>query len=884
MDVPNASVTARAADGTVLAETITNATGNFMLEGRLPASYRVESRLAGGSLAFAAEVRAPSFVVVNVPNTLVSRYLQAHPQASLEQAESLVRARLSLPAEGGLDFIEDGPRVDFSHLAFFSAASANGGCESFLARLAAEGQPVPRFRLTRETLGGQDEGLEAELRPLLALARSQPRLLETLSTSSVLAAGGFLLSGVGDSILSTLTENTLAWITTSLGWNVGTAGALETIQDQLDELADELDTLELEGAANGANTALTSVVSSTSVLVSDQSAAVQVAVSDGITNRPTTSVNGSLTTLLASLGSYQAATNLGQIQTFMLGLNDNTNLITTNLKLLLNQSYGIQQSGQPFPVRSSFLLDQALDTFNFYQGYQALAANYLVEQAHPVVPIQPPAINLLQARTSTDQAAYQVALQRMQLPPYPASDLIFVDLQYGLMWCTSVQAPMSYNDAINFVDKFSYSAGSLTFEDWRLPTTLEIQALQNRGRFVANSLRDSSVAHDGSDSSYGNYGYCLQGLSGLGFVGVNQYGSDGYTWIYNWYYITSWLQDDSLTAWGMNHQDGKALKTDNNKLPFVMVRSLGRELLPILDYTDAPSVPTYPPGMDVPPQRLEFVGEGVPTGFAGANYLTGQTVGINHRQLTGGANDTFERFDDAIFIQPIVEYTMFLGGTFTLGNSGQLTEKLPSNSYTQSIPLGGSQGAFSATTTPVAFQVGQGDFSVSNYPDYQGLILAHSTPQVFQTVCTVLGLEDASKPISATFSSSSLTAPTPYLKHMLISPRNLVVTGLGSTVTVSQNYYCTGYYSDGTVEDLTPKVTWTVVNKATGQPNQSTSGGKSVGVFFSGSTLTIADQDNPASRAQALYTVRASLSNAPLQNGKGTIEDVTDVQIGLPPN
>ena len=82
VDVANTTVSAVSLDGTRLATTTTDATGNYYLRTALPADFRMVAEIPGITPPVATEVRGfkeRGYVVLNIPNTLVSQYMAARP-------------------------------------------------------------------------------------------------------------------------------------------------------------------------------------------------------------------------------------------------------------------------------------------------------------------------------------------------------------------------------------------------------------------------------------------------------------------------------------------------------------------------------------------------------------------------------------------------------------------------------------------------------------------------------------------------------------------------------------------------------------------------------------------------------------------------------------
>ncbi len=153
--IPNATITVLGSKGEVLGSTRTGGQGFFSFTGiPLPESFRVTARL-DDQFTFASEVRGFSssgrFIVINVPTSLVSAYLQAQP-GDLAAAERKVAALLGIPSNGDLQTgIEESPFSPFSHIAFFSSALQQGGWPQLRDRLVTSPTPIGPYLLSRKT-------------------------------------------------------------------------------------------------------------------------------------------------------------------------------------------------------------------------------------------------------------------------------------------------------------------------------------------------------------------------------------------------------------------------------------------------------------------------------------------------------------------------------------------------------------------------------------------------------------------------------------------------------------------------------------------------------------------------------------------------------------
>lgn len=901
--VEGARITAVDASGRTLAETTTDEGGGFDVENfQAPPEFAVVARV-GENLEFSTVVTGygggDRYVVINVPTSLVSRLVAAG--LSFGEATSRVQSFLQIPADRSLEYgIEESPRAPFSHIAFMQRAGTNGGWTAFRDAvvggiLSEDASPTTAgpFLLNRAAVSTPITGLDIAISAPLESLRNSARLQELVRsvefdrvfelanlTAGALPPGAVTAqkidtSGVRASLVSSVLEIVgegakkqiidVGWthIADACHWNYGTTTMLGDIENTVGEingavsdLKNALDAYQLQTASSDAQNTLTSFQTTSETLKGFSYA------NNNTINVPVPA-NATLNGFIKdSLKLNDLQTSVGVIQSACLGLGGTTNIVTLNRDNIYQDQLGIQ-GGQSFnfsPVRSNAgILPSVLSTFQYYGQAQVLGMNLVAESAH--VSVTNPTLNIMQALnfitgidpTGTNPLFGDVSSlkqQRNQLPQALMSDQIVVDLQGGLMWYAEVQPATTYNNANRRATGFSLDVGSnVTLGDWRLPTDQELYLLQDRGRLVETSLRDSSVDSNGS-SGYGQYGFSAQGLTALGFTYVSRLNDPSndkgycptfatdYTWdkhgTDHWVYqpLDFFLNRESNTT---NDEDG------SGNYAYFMVRNIGEPVL--VDDRNAPDGNYAYPYQN--PASAEFTTLGYMTALT-------QTFGINSSQA--GVQATF---------------TINTGGSFSMGNNDASDSRdLTSRTYTQSVSSN-SADAGPVDLMEMVWFTSADNTKLSINPLGQFAWHTDTSGTGYQINFTSNSTMADGTPLSNTGTHSD--TPTPRgVRVIQIYPRNQQYDLTGSSSSTSDSYYCVAYLTDNTVLDVTDQVVFSSVDNATGQPTSN-------GTGFSPSVNAFGDFSINRS-APALVKIQAQYT----RNGK-TYSDSTLCEPLVPP-
>lgn len=892
--VSGGSASLESPQGSVLARTTVGPTGTFIFpKMRLPANFRVRCIPDQTTAAFFTEVQGYDgkgrSVVVNVPTSLASLYLQAHPGEQLESANQRVRRLLGLAEGTSLEYgLSESARSPFSHLAFFVDASRAGGWAALsrdliaaLDGVAVNSQAVAvkapyvaeRGDLTA-SLQGLETGLSAQVQPLQTY---QPLVLSLVGKASKKVLG-FVGEHLFSSALDVGTDSAWTTVAEHLGLNFGTTVALDHIQEQLGEVISDLVSIEAtlsdadySAAVNTLSPSIAYIQTLTEVKDAgvpgskDGTLALAVKAADESqlpSNTPLAEPDPAspIGSLLSQVTSFVTNVDLNLIQSYQLDGSPTVNMNLLWRKNKVDNVLAVQADPRfmGFPWRSNQWLDVALQNYSYYGGMQELAGNWLAENARQSTDL---GSSINSVADSLDSLAVSLKAQRAQFPQYLPSDNVLVDLQFGLMWDTTVQSPQGYNDALATADQHVVQGetqqGKVVYDDWRLPTYYELKALQDRARFY-NGGYDPSVPSN-SQTGYGDTGESTAGLPGLGFVGVSDAftssenggkASDGGMWFASyWYNGQAWFstyqyplhdsQRGQFSEFEFNHENKDPNYKDdpNDKRPFLLCRSIGHPLVSPLD-------PKAQPGIESPtsPPEGSYPSEIEPNPIASAEY---PSLGV----LTSVLSPVAISLSQAA---TTLEFTIFLGGDFLTGNeSHSESQSVPTvSSKSDLLPYSGSPNQspkynplillpwFSVTPEdsvvqvsnfPPAFEAGtgvDGFLDALNTIGSSGSIIKHTddSGQISATlVVSGYGYDSDSDAFPVLLQANgSLTQSGAYENgktrqpvQLQISPRNRVYDGTSTFVkggVATENYNAALFFDNRTVDKKTSMVTWSLVD------------------------------------------------------------------------
>ena len=635
-----------------------------------------------------------------------------------------------------------------------------------------------------------------------------------------LSAASNILEYIGTSAESSLVaddtnaDKVFSWVGVALGWRTSSTATLENIEAQLNQVQAGITELDQKSDNQNFQDAkddlATNSINPLTEIISSELLAISTTTSSDLDNMPAGSsdlpqnTQNYLALLTADSAFSDAQANLREVQAAMVGFNavpvdpgpvavpqtQGQNLIMEGAKIALTDELGITvgvgngsevQQWANFPVRSGFLLDQALQTFELYAEYQMLGMVALGETGHST---SNPSADIDNLITQTDNAMASIISQRSQVPHYPRSENFFIDLQNGLIWYTVAQGNMDLADAKTFAANFQ--DGVYNDGQWRLPAFQETVALQQRGVYA--TVADGSL----------DYGDTLTGLQNLGFdlTGVN---SDGEVWNTEWFYSApDWVisatggQIFRLTHESDNHRNFDTTD-DNPSYPVLLVHSIGKPVIAMND----PNANNEPDGVwpdsmtsSVSGHDLPFVG--VLTGFSDLEFF------IDELSFTGAWNSTF-------------------GGSFRIG-----TDTINTQINTDRI-----SGYYGTTDHTLPYMY----YTTSNVADLRASNFPHSFGDLFFNTfnSSTLFLNSAGSsgtvfpvPVQASIGTTAEFVDSDPFSNQ-ISPRNLTLDLVGvspSSDMPTQRFVLTSFYKDESkiVRDSTSSVTWVAEDADTGQP------------------------------------------------------------------
>jgi hypothetical protein len=217
---------------------VTGDLGSFIVAvDKLPADFRISA--SGGSQAgqelnvdLTADYRGfdpqAKMVYINAVTTLVSRYIDAKPDVSLEQATRTVKRFLEIPEKVDIGRGLHVSNGYFSHQGFIEAAVQSGGVAALLDQLLTEmsasataTHPFPAEAANTNLLGGGQNLLGD-------------------------SAGSFIAKGLANGALSYIGGNVLGWGLSQFGLGFGdqTAEELQKIEQQLQQMQQEIEQMQ----------------------------------------------------------------------------------------------------------------------------------------------------------------------------------------------------------------------------------------------------------------------------------------------------------------------------------------------------------------------------------------------------------------------------------------------------------------------------------------------------------------------------------------------------------------------------------------------------------------------------------------------------------------
>lgn len=872
-DVAGASIRLLRSDGSLIAQQTANANGHVYFNNvSVPRSFTAVATVPNSQFEFSAQVRDyhlnNKHVYISLLTTLASRYRAAHPELSIEQAESRLKRAMAIPAVVDLSVGPQALNPFFSELAFYRAASEEGGVDALLEQLdeaeSATAQtvaaPSRSFVLTRDLLdrplpaGNLDDGLsfhaEAARQSLAARLRVAPAAGDALAlrysppmsfvAGPTSLGGQFLLgigTGLGGNLLTAGVNAVFGWAANQLGLNYGTSGQLAEIEGELNQLTSLVESFSAEYTTDTLtadfNTLTGYFTSNTAggADVKDHNSDLLAAVRAGtVTSRPfvpgdsVVSLNNELRTSFNN-DSYQGALNLANND-----LSEQTGFLKSYQETYINTSLGIADSSdaasQNMSWRSNHILDVVTPMFEHFAHWQLETMNLLAEASH-VYPNNPVS-TYSKAESDIATGISNLKSQRQLLPLYMSQWGPIADLDNGIMWWETFYSHETWSQANSFANGLSvqlvFPDGSArTYDDWRLPLQPEMVSLQNRGRY--NPTVDSTVPTNSNDG-VGDAGRSTAGLPSLGFYQVGESltaenddedsdnGSNGDLW------MNTVIEGGALESdyeFRLNHgSNNSSHKNSDDQNVYVLCRTLG----PGSRTWNLPAefpLPSIAAGSDL--VAGEILQWGAPTAISVANQAAPDSVTFPPNAYSGeSGNVSLALPTNSREFVASVTYSLTLGGSFTVGAAGgQSSYSVPKDTYTGTVSTSSNGSGPNYLSALVNWSSSDSSLlQMLNLPYLSGIAIPKTTTESVNVTASLRG--NGGSVVSGTQTLTPAAATPRVLESIQITPRNVTFGGTGiEPATGTPRFYVTGFYSDKTIDDLSTEVTWT----ATPYPNAS---------------------------------------------------------------
>ena len=659
------------------------------------------------------------------------------------------------------------------------------------------------------TLNGEQVAVEERAETAQAILGGVENIIEYIGVS---AESEFVPNG------SDL-DKVFSWVGVALGWRNADTDALEAIQEQLVQVQQGISDIDLktdQGTFDAANSNVqTDYIKPITDIIDDELDAIAQADPKDNNDRPSSTpsiANQNIANYVSFVNTDanfdEVHEDLKGIQAAMVGLGPQavdgvygppepgsggtTNLTTFGAKLNVQQTLGVpigkdgSQSGKTgfTPVRSSYLFDQALQTFEYYASYQIFGMTALGETGHGG---SQPSVSISQLILRQNNAVGCLLAQRAQLPHYPQSDKFFIDLQNGLIWYTEVQSARTFSSANSVAS--SFSAGPYGAGTWRIPAYQEIQSLQQRGAYAMVS--DGEL--DTEDT--------VDGLAALGFDNTEAIDDAGSVWAYAWVYDdNTWKLDDKSLRADLNQSiiPYQYIHEEDDTYPFFLVHSIGDPVL-AMDVPGGSDGSGWPSALTSKMKASEMPYLGVPTG-----------IGM-----------TIDSFSD---LAPVADWKVYLGGTVELG-----TDTIKTSYTTARVANYGVSGYSSVLPIVWYTTADHKKALVSNFPDDYGAVYENADSGT-SVALSISGLtvdeervssdQDGNNTLAANafpfigtaspiYTNRHILSSTP--NHTVASPQNLTLDLTTASGKVGQNFVATGFYNGSFnrfVVDRTADVDW----------------------------------------------------------------------------
>lgn len=560
-------------------------------------------------------------------------------------------------------------------------------------------------------------------------------------------------------------DKAFGWLAGLMGFHLGgpslkdVSRQLTEVQSQLTAIQNQIGKLQTQGAYALAATAVQPYVDSITQANTTLSDAVSAQTSDDGPVDPSSD-----TELNRTLWAKSWPDECNAILSYLLGRNQASNMVSSYKAVVMNGYGADSQPGlyQGYPLRSNAILDVLEQQLQSYLGTVALGVNLYAEVSHLCTRdattgnFNNIAEPVMLAKVQINQIIADYTQAAQQLPGPLGTDDVLIDMENRVTWYLPVWPTWTEVDAFNLSPASGAYGGAAQGKTPFKPATKK-QLDKLRERLLAMSPSAPVAA-----------------MQALGFDFADNSVDVSNDKLHVWMYETD-ENGDWVSGAYYRMEDGSTdhvKSSDLDKAKYPSLQALG---FPLQDVEDDPANP--------------LLGSAVPGIAPGSLSIVVDPRGANTMQAL--TNST-----------PI-----FGGGTFVVDQKQH------------SVPVAtAARGQYDVTDYVVWSSSNPSAADISNLDDgTAGNITWHptnvepgSTQVTFTaTVYSQPGVQPSAS-VTLTAASSLPTAPT--LQSIVILPDNLLY-GMPAR---NEYYQATGFYSDQTAVDVSNRVTWSVVDTATG--------------------------------------------------------------------
>ena len=488
-------------NGTVLYRFVTEHEGYFGMPGQLPQDFVV--LVHRGSDTYARVVQggwSDGVIYINAGSTLVAALLASNPALGVAGAEKKVHDYLKLPSGYETSWISTVRTSSYNPSTFYRGVAQAGSLEAYL----------------RQEVG--------------AINSSAP------NNKSLLEYTFGFLGNVGSNVRDSLINDSAGEVSSRMGYNFTTAGALSNILQELGQVLSDLNAIQnqmnLDYVTGNLSDTIRTLNQSTDG-ISSYFGGIQSAVNATIVynennnipyNQPVENLSGNITVLQNSLSSI----NVDNVTTPILtSLTGGTN--TSNYGLSLNSQVAqVQMAAYKlddasaygnYPWRSSYLSRQQNAFVGKYVNVIAQAA-YVAYEVAASGPVSDTAARMSKAISTADDWSGQCQLATSYLADELGNDEVMVDLVHKKIWYRVFQPATYWADARNRAANFNI--GNYKTKNWRLPTQQEITDLVESRALPNTGLGGDGTGWDNANTSVWTGAFEKIGFDTTNYVAYSQ--------------------------------------------------------------------------------------------------------------------------------------------------------------------------------------------------------------------------------------------------------------------------------------------------------------------------------------------------------------------------